>query len=455
MTTDLIKERFGSLSSFPDRTTNNRSFIRNIFHLLKDYGTVIAGVGAARLLTFLASAILARKLGVEGFGAFSLAYNISMLVGQLPGVLDTSFVRYYALSTIQGEKHALIKAHLYIKIGVLGLLVVVSIISLGFVTPHLFEKAEFVKLIFIAMLAGGLFSLFSTGLAYYQGARQFLPYTALNFTENLIALLAIVLYSAFSAPTALGSMGVYAVVYTVFGVGVGLYLHVKSGRVPVVLFNSQLKTLLGFSGWLIPAGLCYVFLQRIDLLLVARFTDYFNLGLYGAAVRLVGIFSLFTGNISVIFLPKASQAVKSPQFLKKYFAQSSLVTLGILLLIAAGILWAPQLLQITMGPEYTAAAGILRILLVGYAFVAISSPMVCLIYGFGKTQVIFVQRVLELGTALIAFFILMPRLGAPGAAFSLVVAYGFGGSFAVINSSNLVSRLYRKGVQKNASSETL
>jgi O-antigen/teichoic acid export membrane protein len=405
---------------------------KHFLQLLKEYGAVVIGVGATRLLTFIASVILARKLRVEDFGAFSIAYTLAMLIGQLPSVLDTSFVRHYAMSASEAEKCMFVKAHLYIKLAVFGLITLVAFVSSDFLAVSAFGKADLGQILLLATLAGGFFSVFTTGLAYYQGGSQFLKYAALYFVESLIGLLAIGAYIGLFAPSALGAIGVYTVVFGALGAATSFYLYMKSHLASAAFPKSHFQQLLGFGSWLIPASLCYILLQRIDLLLLARFVDYTSLGLYGAAVRVVAIFSLFTGNLPVIFLPKAAEAIKSPQAIKIYLLQSSLATLGILVIIASGVLWAPKLLSI-LGPDYTGATGLLRVLLLSYVFIAISSPLSCLIYGIGRTDLIFAQRLLELGVAVVTAFILMPLLADLGAALSMATAYFMGASFVTFN----------------------
>lgn len=434
---NLVKKQLATIAALLNSTGSPSTLLGQ---LLREYGTVIFGVGAARLLTFLASVILARQLGVEGFGMFSIAYTFAMLIGQLPGVLDTSFVRHYAMSSSETEKHTFVKAHLHIKLATLGLLALAAFMLSDSLATHVFNKEGLGQLLLLAILAGGFFSLFTTGLAYYQGRGQFFQYSSLYFAESLFGLLGIGAYVSFFVPSALGSVSIYTIVFGLCSAAVGGYLYVNSRLVSGASLAPYWQKLMRFSGWLIPSSLCYFFLQRIDLLLLARFADYSSLGLYGAAVRIVAIFSLFTGNLPVILLPKAAQAVQSPQAIRAYLTQSSLATLGILVLIASGVLWAPELLSVTLGPDYTGATGPLRLLLLSYVFIAISSPLSCLIYGVGRTDLIFAQRLLELGTALIAAFFLMPPLAELGAALSMMAAYGIGCGFVIFNAYRLVLR---------------
>lgn len=437
----LIRRQLATLNAFFNLREPQSTLFKHLTLFLKEYGTVVIGVGATRLLTLIASVILARKLDVEDFGAFSVAYTVAMLIGQLPGVLDTSFVRHSAISSLETEQRALLRAHLYIKLVALGVLTVAAFGASDILATYVFKKAGLGLLLLLAILSGGFFSLFTTGLAFYQCRGQFFRYAGLYFAESLVGLLAVVTYTSFFQPSALGSIGVYALVFGIFGIIVCSYLYVQSRPLPAVSsLKSQWQRLLRFSSWLIPANLCYTLLERIDMLLLAGFADYFSLGLYGAAVRVVAIFSLFTGNLSVIFLPKAAEAVQSPRALKTYLAQSSLAILGILALITAGIVWAPILISVTLGPNYIGTTELLRVLLVGSAFIALSSPLSCLIYAIGRTSVIFAQRLMELGTALVMAFLLMPHFAALGAALSLVAAYFIGCSFVILNTYRLVLR---------------
>jgi O-antigen/teichoic acid export membrane protein len=202
--------------------------------------------------------------------------------------------------------------------------------------------------------------------------------------------------------------------------------------------RTHAATLLKFSGWLIPASVAYIFLQRVDVLLLTRYSDHYQLGLYSSAIRIIGVVSIFTGNLMVIFLPKAAAAVRSRRALNNYLVQSLIAISGILLVILLAIVFAPQMLTLTMGENYLPAAGALRLLLVSYIFIAILSPTSALLYGLDQTVLIFIERCVEIIVAVVAALLLVPAHGMIGAASALVLAYFCGCVFILVCDFTLV-----------------
>lgn len=386
--------------------------------------------GISRLLTFLASILLARKLGVEQFGIFTTAYTIIVLIGQLPNIVDTSFVRNYTDLDNQ-EKDSLTRTNLYIKLIIFLIIVVLSLTFSDTIATFVFGKEGLGTELYLAIIAGGAFSLFTTWLAYYQSKNQFARYASINFLQALIGLILIIAYLLLFNPTARGALKIYVLTYSLLGLITTVYLFFKSKNPGYEVFIRQSRLLLVFTGWLIPASILYTLLQRIDVLLLTRFTDYYQIGLYGSAIRIIAIVSIFTGNLSVIFLPKATNALKSFNGLKNYLLQSLISVIGISMVIVIGIIWAPTIIGITVGYEYLSASSALRILLIGYIFISITSPLSCLIYGMNRTDIIFKERLLELGIAIISGILLIPKYGLYGASLSLTLAYMIGAVFII------------------------
>lgn len=417
---------------FPIQAFFPTHFVKPIVRFIREFGTVVIGAGGTRLLTLLASIILARSLGVEAFGEFSVAYTVTTLVGQLPSVLDTSFVRHFSGANRLDEKQSLIRASLLIKLIVLALIIFGALIGSKYLAKLVFEKENLGNLLFLSLIAGGAFSLFFSWLAYFQSTSRFLIYAILNFLQNLIVLILISIYVLSVAPSSFGAMFIYTVNISIFSGVATIYLFSKSSLAVLDLIKSYGKTLLRFSSWLIPAGILYILLQRIDILMLTRYSDYQALGLYGAAIRFISIVSIFTGNLVIFFLPKADKAVKSSESLKKYLLQGFVAFLGIIIIIVGVVIWAPQIITLALGSEYVASALPLRLLLAGQCFIAITSTLSCLIYGFDRTDLIFWERVLEFSVAIICALLLVKQYEMVGAALSLVIANAAGCIFVVI-----------------------
>jgi O-antigen/teichoic acid export membrane protein len=155
------------------------------------------------------------------------------------------------------------------------------------------------------------------------------------------------------------------------------------------------------------------------------------------------VISLFTSNLTVIFLPKAALAIQSREGLRRFMLQMGLALLGIAILAGVGMVWSEPLLRLALGDQYAQAAGPLRLLLVSYVLTAVSGPLATILYAEGRTDLAFGERVVELAAVLVAGFILIPAHGANGAAAAIAISYLLGAVFvaaAVGRSVRIASR---------------
>ena len=170
-----------------------------------------------------------------------------------------------------------------------------------------FHKPGLKTLLIASLLGGACFSMFNTALAFHQARKKFLAYSVTFFLVNLIAFGALGVYIATTRATPLGAMLIFNTFpYAIAAMVTALWLMHQS--VGVRRGNGKVAELLRFSGWLIPAGPLYILLQRVDLLILSAHATYRVLGLYGAAVTLSSVASLFTSQLQVVFLPKAAEA---------------------------------------------------------------------------------------------------------------------------------------------------
>jgi O-antigen/teichoic acid export membrane protein len=394
---------------------------------LTGYVTVVAGVGATRVITFAVSLLLARRLGVAGFGAYSLAYTLLTLVAQLPATLDASYVRYHGLSEGELERRGLLRGLLLSKAGAAAVVAVFAVALLPAVDTG--GSAPATGLLLLGgVAAGACFAVANTQLSYEQAHERFARYSGFSLGTNVMSAVALLAYIATSDVTPLGSMLVFNTwPYALVAAAVFVYLWSQSrGGPPAGAF---VRRLLRFNAWLVPANVMYIVLQRIDVLILAHLSTYAAVGRYSAAVTVSSVVSLFTSNLQTVFLPRATRALGSRQALRRFAVEAAASTAGIALLVAAAVALAPELIDRTVGPEYAGAAGPLRILLAGYAIIAASVPLQSVAYASGRTKLIFWQRALELVTATTLAFLLIPRAGLEGAAFAMAASAGAGLAF--------------------------
>ncbi len=193
------------------------------------------------------------------------------------------------------------------------------------------------------------------------------------------------------------------------------------------LFGSMLR----FSLPTVPAGLALMALQVIDRPILRALTDDATVGIYQANYRL-GIFMMIAVSIydyawKPFFFSHASDPDAKTLF-------SRVMTYLVLLLAAlflAFVFFVPDIARIGVGgghfihPRYWAGLGIVPVIMLGYLFLGVSTNLSAGLYIEKKTK--YLPPVTMAGAAanIVLNYLLIPRFGIAGAAWSTFLAYFF------------------------------
>jgi PST family polysaccharide transporter len=391
---------------------------QRLVKMFRDIGHVVVGSGAARALTLLNSLLVARRLGAEEFGRFSLFYICLVLAWQMPQGLDTTYIRFAKRAGSAEEKAGFLQASLVGKTAYAALILLLCPALYAAGRAGLAEKG-FVGLVALGLAAGCSLSFNGGVTALFQEREQFGRFSLMNnvtnasFTAGVLGLL--LLPGRFVLENILGT-------YALLAAGIGIWSYAFVARRCGGVRHPDLAVLkrsLAFGKWIVGVSTAYFLFQRIDVLVLSRYVSYKDLGIYSAAAQVALIISLFTGSMSAVFLPKAMEAVSSRERFRRYALEavppSGLVVLGVVLLMVG----APYLVGAVYGEEFSAAGGVLRILLVGWVFSALYIPYSYVFYALDRPRTRFFLELTKVSFACAALAVLVPRLGGKGAALGL------------------------------------
>jgi polysaccharide pyruvyl transferase WcaK-like protein len=173
--------------------------------------------------------------------------------------------------------------------------------------------------------------------------------------------------------------------------------------------------------WITAVSVFYYLFQRIDMLLLARYADLADVGVYASGAQTVMLYSLFAGSISAIFLPKSVQAVESPGHFRAYLRE---VFLPIGLIIAAMglcVAFAETLIPLIFGPRYVNGVTVFQVLTLGWAFQIVYLPFQYLFYVLDNPRQRFLLEVGKVALAGAMIAVLVPFAGAIGAAWAVSI----------------------------------
>jgi O-antigen/teichoic acid export membrane protein len=186
--------------------------------------------------------------------------------------------------------------------------------------------------------------------------------------------------------------------------------------------GSGLRSVLGFGSLIYVCNLVQFLNYRLDLFLVSAIVGTREVGLYVLAVGLSQLLWIASGSVAVALLPRVAAGSSTEGAADTARLTRITLAIGVVGAVALALVVSP-LVQIVYGQAYEASVIMLLMLLPGaVAFIAVN-VLAAYIAGLGRVQINLVVSLIGLCATLPLCFILIPRLGAVGAAIASSVSY--------------------------------
>lgn len=163
--------------------------------------------------------------------------------------------------------------------------------------------------------------------------------------------------------------------------------------------------------------------QSIDRISIQLFSDYTQLGLYGGAMYIISILNTVQGAFTTFWVPVAYDKHASNPEDRKFFSNINEIVSLFMILIAIGLIATKDILIIILGAKYEGAQYIFPFLVLMPIMYTISETTVLGINFKKKTKYHIYIAVASAIANIIGNLILVPYLGAKGAAISTGLAY--------------------------------
>lgn len=377
--------------------------------------------GFSSALSFVTGVLLARRLGVDDFGSFSVFFAVFVLTWTVTNFGDAAYVRFAATAPPETARRYL-AACAVLKLGVMALLAAVAAPLATLLANQAFGKDGLFFPVLMGLLAGASLNLVGLLAATYQAREEFTRYAAVNVVPYGLILLSVLGLAAADALTLRTALWTYLAVGLVcLGLSAyRLWTGGASGRVS----SEHFSKVLHFAKWYLVANTLFILVQRLDIFFVARYADTEALGTYGAALRITVIATLLTGSISPFLLPSVAKANRSAKELTDFLRRA--VTLSVVLVAIVGLLWiaVPTLVSLVFGEAYEDAVPLARILLLGTAVLAAYTPVSQILLAEERPLGLVYLCLIKLVT--LGFFLALwaPSDGPEGAARAVVASEG-------------------------------
>ncbi|EOG1815088.1 TPA: flippase [Enterobacter hormaechei subsp. steigerwaltii] len=392
------------------------SLVRNTFWNLSGY--IIPSLIAIPALGYLA-----RALGPERFGLFTLAVAIVGYASIFDAGLTRAVIRevsFYRDDEIEIKKIISNSTFILVVLGLIGGL------SIFFGAPHLVDllkvgsvyKSEVISSIELLGITIPLFLLNQVWLGTLEGFEQFKKLNLVkSFNSSFIA--------GFPAIFVLYKPDlIFAVLGLLLARVASLLITFYTCRSHVLSagFRTDKVTtvrLLKYGGWITISNIVSPLMTYLDRFLISNITGAANVAFYTAPSEGVQRLTIIPGALSRAVFPKLSRFTDKDERQKQQFLAYFLMSIAIFPLCLLGVFFSEKILTLWMGNDYAGlSATILKILLVGFFFNCIAQIPFSSIQAAGHSRITALLHIIEVIPYLILLYTFIHLYGLIGAAFA-------------------------------------
>ncbi len=387
-----------------------------------DYFKVLFGNGVARGISFLTTLIIARSLGPEEFGKFSIFFVIATTTYLIPQAFDITFVRYAKNYNVVEKKKEFLKTTIFLKSVYSILLIIFSQPLAEFLSTYCFHKPEAKYILILAFITGVFLSFLITFASVFQEKEKFGIFSFIYAFYTILIFFSVILLKLKRDIFILDNI---ILLYFSIAILVGtlsIFLLFKKTRGIFPLDLNSLRMSFSLGKWILAATTISYLFYRLDFFFLTRFVQYNLIGVYSVAKQLTMVISLIAGSASGIFLPKASTALKSQKAFNKYKKEAFFMILLMNLFIICIMVFSSPIINILYGERYIQADNVLKILLIGWFAIIIYLPFSFLFYTLNDSKSVFFLESVKLVIGLLLLYFLVPVGGIIGASFATTLA---------------------------------
>jgi PST family polysaccharide transporter len=372
----------------------------------------------AQIAGFLTAVLVARALGPESFGVYSLALISATLLAQLPGPgADMTAVRVSARYRAHDPGRAreallvagLAKAAVSLALTLAGAALAGPLAALWLDHPL---GATALRYAALSAFAIGMTEYMLSTLQAGERFGRMLFVSLATAALKLGPVAALWAAGALNLPIALALF--LAAAYA------GLLLSALASRQmwagPLRHAAAILRELVGFSRWLVGAMLIGALTSNLDVLALTYLAGATAAGLYSAGRVLTLPLAFAGGALGAVLLPRLSALTDLEQIgratRRVTYAAAGGTALAAIVMVGA----APALMRMVYGERYDGAASIFQILTLAYAVQLLTWPALTMLLALNRPDIIAGLSLGALCITAAGYALAVPAMGADGAA---------------------------------------
>ena len=387
---------------------------------------LLSGSAVSALANFVVAVVVARLLSQESAGSFfagtalfALVYGISRLAA------DSGLVRFISASRSAGEPYDPVS---YLRAAVVPVVIVSVLIgvSLGVASPWLSEDvlglpADASRALWLWAVLIPFAALSDVLVSATRAFDRFAPVVVIEKIARPLAQLTLTVWAAWIPLAVTSIVMLWALPYVASSLWAMVWLRrlvTKDTARPLATGTTPWAEFWGFSWSLSMGSWVKVALQRLDVLIISALRSPVEAAVYVAATRFLVLGQLIGNSFSLSVQPLiARHAARSDRDAVRRLYSATTVWLVLVSwpLYLSMITLAPVLLSI-FGDGYQGAALVLQILAFAMMAATAIGPVDQVLIMSGRPTWVLANSVVALVLNVILNLLLVPGLGAVGAA---------------------------------------
>ena len=391
--------------------------------ITKGAGFYFAGFAVSKILAYLYRVLIARDLGPEAFGVFSIGVSIVGILtvfaafGLYQGIMH--FVaRHNALGKDENAR-GVIRFALKVQLILSIVLAIALFFSSDWLAVTFFHNPELTSVLQLFSVSLPFFTLTSS-LMIVTVAFKKIKYKILirNVLENIAkigftGILLLLGFGLFGAVVGIVLSTITAFVLSLYFVQKKVFPIFGSG----LKHYNNMKEVLSYSWPLLAVGFFSILMSSIDIIMLGHLSQAYNVGIYNVAMPTANLLFIAPFAFGSLFLPIITglYAQKKMEEMKKMF---KVVSRWIFSMIFPGllfiVLFSTQILSVMFGDIYAQGASAMVILAIGIFMLAFVGPVGDILESIKKTKLIFLNTVICGVLNIFLNFWLIPLFEASG-----------------------------------------
>jgi len=391
----------------------------NLFKKFMEFGI---GSVLTLILGFISSPIITRMISPEEngkFGMFNTVTNLLLVIGMLG--LDQAYVRYY-YDEEENNRGKLLKSCIKLPLIINLLTGILIIMFYKPISNYIVEQESFsVTLLLVINLLVSIISRFA--LLEIRMKQKAKLYSLLNIIMKIANLLFVILIFFMyknNYMTLIIAIVLTNLLITILAVSIeNKEWTIKGSR----KLNTSSKEIVKYGVPLaFSMAITWIF-QSIDRIAIKEFSGYEQVGLYNGAMTIIALLNAVQTTFTTFWTPVAFEKYSSNPDNKEFFQKINRIVTFIMILIAIILIASKDIIVLLLGEKYREAVFIFPYLVFMPIMFTISETTVMGINFKKKPKMhIYIAGI----SAVVNFMgnlVLVPNLGAKGAAISTGISY--------------------------------